>query len=113
MPRRLIINMVSILSVICAVIVGIVTNMLSENSAPIVGWAKSNIGWVLITITLVSIVLVLLTQSMERNEQRPTLVPRSLMKKPTRRNYRKLYLERLIYRYRDFDMKGFSTRGIY
>src|SRR3954468_9987258 len=48
-----------------------------------------------------------------RPEQASTSAPAPLLKKPTRRNYRKLYLERLIYRCRDFDMKGFSTRGIY
>jgi hypothetical protein len=116
MPRRFTIGMLAVVSVICTVLLGLASDIIANNNRVLPTWMTSGserVWWVLSTLTLVLIVVVLLTQSIERNEQRPALVPRSLMKKPTRRNYRKLYLERLIYRYRDFDMKGFSTRGIY
>ena|SRR5437762_1464467 len=113
MLRRLIIGLLTILGVICTVLVGIATNLVANDDAPFITWVKHNIWWILLTLTLVSVVVVLLLESLNRSEHRPTPALKSASRKPTRRNYRKLYLERLIYRYRDFDMKGFSTRGIY
>lgn len=43
---------------------------------------------------------------LERDASRPP-------KSPTWYNYRKLYLDHMLYRHRDFDMKGLATQGIY